>query len=288
MILGTGLIGGVQLPAAENPRECTVKGVRFVLHEDHRWLLPIAHAAQERGLLPKPCNLVCFDLHHDALPPRSLPELRAVRESLSVSDVVRLCSQDLSKNDDDWLKAGMELGMFGDAVIFGVEGASDANTYRTYRDHLGGEHMIEMLSRPRSALAYQGSLSDRARNGALERIWDVLGWQILHQVFEFLPDRPRILLSIDLDYFAVRWDDYTFPWPDEVFEREILAASDYWSTQGWTGKAFVQGLAEKAGLVAICRESECTGGPEKSRLILSKLDECVFDGALGFDADTRA
>jgi hypothetical protein len=285
--LDTGLIGRLQLPARENPSEWTVGGVRFVLHEDHRWLLPIAHAAQEQGLLPKPCTLVSFDLHHDALDPRCLAELCAARESLTVNDVVRLCGQSLSRNDDDWVKAGMELGMFGDAVIFGVRDTSDRHRYRTYRDDLDREHMIEMLERPHSALAYQGSLSDRARRGALERIWDVLGWQIVHQIFEFLPDRPRILLSIDLDYFAVGWDDYTFPWPDEVFERELLAASDYWSTQGWTGKAFVQGLVEKAGLVAICRESACTGGPEKSRLILSKLDQRVFDGKLGFYSGAR-
>jgi len=285
--LTRGLIRGLQLPTPENPIEWTVAGVRFVLHEDHRWLLPIAHVAQEQGLLPKPCTLVVFDLHHDALVPSCLPELRAGRENLTVEDVIRLCGQNLSKNDDDWLKAGMELGLFGDAVIFGVEDTSDRDKYRIYRDDLDREHRIDMLQRPRGALAYQGSLSDRARSGALERIWNVLGWQILDQLFEFLPDRPKILLSIDLDYFAVRWGDYTFPWPDEVFEREFLVASDYWSTQGWTGKAFVRGMVEKAGLVAICRESACTGGPEKSRLILSKLDEYVFDAGAGLDSGTR-
>jgi hypothetical protein len=287
MTLDTGLIGRLQLPARENLSEWTVGGVRFVLHEDHRWLLPIAHAAQEQGLLPKPCTLVMFDLHHDALEPRCLPGLRAARERLTVNDVVRLCGQNLSSNDDDWLKAGMELRMFGDAVIFGVEDTSDRDRYRTYRADLAREHTIDMLERPGSALGYQGSLSDRARSGALERIWNVLGWQILDCVFEFLPDQPRILLTIDLDYFAVRWDDYTFPWPDEVFNKEFLAASDYSSTQGWTGKAFLRGLVEKAGLVAICRESACTGGLEKSRFILSKLDEYVFDGDLGFDSGTR-
>lgn len=258
-----------------------------MLHDDHRWLLPIAHAAQEQGLLPKPCTLVMFDLHHDADDPHCLPELHSARESLTADAVVRLCGQSLSTNDDDWLKAGMELGMFEDAVIFGVENTSNRDRYRTYLDNLGQEHMIVMLGRPRSELAYQGSLSDWFRRRALEPIWDLLGWQVLHQVFEVLPDQPRILLSIDLDYFAVQWEGYTFPWPDEVFKNEFLAVSGHWSTHGWTGKAFVQGLVKKAGLVGICRESACTGGPEKSRLCLSKLDEYVFDGDLGFDSGPR-
>lgn len=48
-------------------REIVVGDRRCLIHRDHRWTLVLLHWAQEQGLLPRPCNLVMFDAHHDAL-----------------------------------------------------------------------------------------------------------------------------------------------------------------------------------------------------------------------------
>jgi len=114
------------LPESENPKQTSVDGVPYILHEDHRWVLPIVHFAQQRGTLPKPCTVVMFDRHHDALDPskKSMDDLRRLRSTPTLQGVVSLCAEGLSKIDDDWLKAGMELGLFGHAVIFGVADSS--------------------------------------------------------------------------------------------------------------------------------------------------------------------
>jgi hypothetical protein len=60
------------LPGTENPKQTYADGVPYILHEDHRWLLPLAHFAQQQGMLPKPCTIIMFDRHHDALEARLL------------------------------------------------------------------------------------------------------------------------------------------------------------------------------------------------------------------------
>jgi hypothetical protein len=272
------------LPKSENPRQSTIDGTPYILHEDHRWVLPIVHFAQENGALPKPCTVIMFDTHHDALNPfgSAAAELKQLRASPSLQGVVALCEKSLSKNDDDWLKAGMELGFFGDAVILGVRDDSDQESFRFYEDHQGCRHRIEMTSRPVGNLDYQGHLSDVCRRSEFEPMWNMLGWELSDHRFHFLSGLPKILLTIDLDCFAIRWTDYLFQWPTKIFEREFLEPSRYWSTEGWTGKSFLQALAMKAGLVTIERETGCCGGAEESEGILRNLIHYGFDGRLSF------
>jgi len=274
------------LPERENPKEASVDGVPYILHEDHRWLLPIAHYAQQRGALPKPCTVIMFDRHHDALDPlkRSMDDLRRLRSAPTLEGVVSLCAEErLSKIDDDWLKAGMELGLFVDAVIFGVADRLSPDISTVYTDHNGDRHRIEMpYTLPRSALEYTGWLGDAFRKADLrnevQAAWEILGWDVSLKSLRFVPGLPKVLLTIDLDCFAIEWSDYIFPWPNKVFEREFLQIG----THDWTGQRFFQELAKKAGLVTFARESGCCGGPEDSASILENLIHYGFGGGFSF------
>ena len=117
-------------------RETSVGDRRCLIHRDHRWTLVLLHWAQEKGLLPRPCNLVMFDAHHDALEPACAGRLDRVRiEGLSAAILFDICTgarqndwdARLNPLDDDWVRAGMRLGLIRDAVIFGVhdEGGHD-------------------------------------------------------------------------------------------------------------------------------------------------------------------
>jgi hypothetical protein len=237
------------LPSTENPKQVFVDGVAYILYEDHRWLLPIVRCSQQKGALPKPCTVIMFDRHHDAVdPPKgAMEDLWRLRSEPSLQGAVSLCIESLRKTDD-WLKTGMELGFFGDALIFGVRDVSEVERYRFRVDHVGGQHRIEITSwLPRSSLAYQGHISDVIRRCEFEPMWKILGWEHRggDKRFRFLPSLPKILLIIDLDCFAIPWSDYVFAWPTKVFEAEFLESSEYWSTDGWTGRSFLQGLAKK-------------------------------------------
>jgi hypothetical protein len=109
-------------------------------------------------------------------------------------------------------------------------------------------------------------------------MWDILGWKVTYKDGSFLPDRPKILLTIDLDCFAIEWGEYVFAWPDKIFEGEFSKRARI----GWSGREYLEGLAKKAGLIAIARESECCDGPQDAQAILQSLIRYGFDDRLSF------
>lgn len=254
------------------------------VHNDHRFVLPLAHWAQVKGLLPRPCRLVTLDVHTDDVPPRkdgAREEIARVRAAgIDMPEMIGLTDYRLSELDDDWIVAGMELGMFSDAVIFGASAGGQGHGLVKFSDHTGQPHRIyRSHSLPGEAFGFQGDLSDGARSEELEPLWDILGWRAVDGRFE-LTHREPLLLSIDLDAFAMRWEDFTFAWRPEVWERRFLEPSDYFTTTGWTGKDFVRELLSFSGVVAIAREPSHCGGEDEAAQILEDLNEIVFDGNL--------
>jgi len=153
-----------------------------------------------------------FDAHHDALFPRS-PDARKHIASLRKSgyagkQLLDLCERDLCGLDDDWITAGMLLGIFSDGAIFGVRESltpasiTDASLcLRGYdlaelRDPDGVMHHIHMHGFPGGELGYQGDLSDQARAQELTPLWQTLDWGLTPCGFG-MSGKP-FLLSIDL------------------------------------------------------------------------------------------
>lgn len=264
-------------------RILSLREKHVVIYDDHRWILPLIFEAQEDKLVPRPCTLVTFDRHHDAivpLPPalEVITDIRA-RETNYV-DVVELVESNLSTNNNDWLRAGMELGILGDIINFGAR--ETRNVQAEFEDHLGNNRKIHFLNLPGGTLQHQGSLADIAKSEELQPIWDVLGWERNHPdgIFCFAKGRERIILDFDLDCFAMDWTDYLFPWDEEVWKEEFHKFSDYWSTKGLSGADVVNGLIDKAGLISIARSPIHCGGPAKVEKILSDVNRFLFYGEL--------
>jgi hypothetical protein len=256
-----------------------------VIYDDDRWLLPVLLAAQQDGLLPQPSLLVTFDQHEDSLPVRKglgpIPSIR--KEGYREATFVELVRDHLSPLDDDWIKAGMELGLISDVAAFGIQDYEGQRSEPTYTDHLGVTHRLFMeTGLPGRDLTFQGSLSDLARETALRSYWEVLGWEHSGRGgrFGFREELPKIILNVDLDCFAVYWREYRFPWPEEVFVKEFQDPSGYFSTRDLTGADFFCGLAERAGVITIAREPQYTGGEEKGALILQRVARHLFGGEL--------
>ncbi len=207
-------------------------------------------------------------------------DIRRIKEAeLTFDELVNLCKERLSNCDDDWVKAGMELGLIDDVVIFGVENGVSSSNLEKYEDQQGNVHKIKLLGLPREELGDRGDLSDIIRSEDLSEFWKILGWQFNHQ-FSFAQDGRKIVLDLDLDCFIVHWRSYRFPWPDEVFEKEFPISSKYQDTSGWTGKDFLNGLINKAALITIAREPDFCDGETKAIEILGKVNQFLFDGKL--------
>lgn len=257
-----------------------------LLHKEHRWVLPIIFYKQQKKILPHPCTLVTFDAHQDTLDPScSCKEdiLRIRKSGITFNEIVHLCQEKLRKCNDDWIKAGMELGLIGDAVIFwaGEEpNIGNLENLKEFKGLQGNIHKIKLLGLPGTELKCQGDLSDTARWESLSELWKILGWQYNSQ-FSFTEDERKILLDLDLDCFIVRWKGcYRFPWPDEVFKKEFRVQSKHQTTLGWTGKDFVDGLVNRAALLTIAREPDCCGNNKKANQVLGKVNYYLFDNKL--------
>ena len=94
------------------------------------------------------------------------------------------------------------------------------------------------------------------------------------------PSEEKIMLNFDLDAFSMNYEDFLFPWHRSVYERRFMKESDYSTTEGWTGKQFVQGLAEKAGAITIAREPDYCGGRDNMEQIFHDVNEIIFHNAI--------
>jgi len=259
-------------------REIQLGKCKCFVHKEHRWVLSIIYHAQGRGLLPRPCTLVMFDAHHDSKRPACMERIRRIRAAgITFDELVSLCKDSLSPLDDDWVMAGMELGLISDAVIFAGADLPAMEVPRRFTDHVGDVHRIELAALPGRELQYQGRLSDVARKKCLSELWSILGWRHAPaDGFAFAQKTGQILLDFDLDCFVVHWKEYYFPWPDEVFCNEFYRVSDYSSTKGWSGKRFLDGLVHRAAVVTVAMEPNHCGGEDKAQIILGKVGRFLF------------
>jgi len=254
------------------------------IHTEHRWVLPILRWAQEEARVPSPVALLLFDAHTDSTTPKCIRELERLRaKRFSADDLLRVCSEQLSERDDDWLKAGMELGLIGDAVVLGVSSGNFLQPHEcVYKDHVGKEHRIVAMGHPGDEFGHQGKLGNAGRVDEFAAGWRTLGWECSAAgVFRFAPNLGPVWLDVDLDSFVVHWDSFFLPWPAEVWEAKYLQESSYACTRGWTGQRFFEELLSHAGLVTIAREPSCCGDSRKAAQILADVDKYLLAGAIG-------
>lgn len=244
---------------------------RLHLHEDHRWVLPLIWQAQQDGSLPTPVKIVLFDRHPDAATPENLEALLEARQvGLSLQSLLSLCENTISPHDDDWIVAGIHLGLIDSVVIFGVDDRTGELPKRLDNGLILGRYDL-----PGKLLAPREDLTDLARAARLRNFWDALDWD--PTLPGFRPNTPPILLDIDLDCFAYAYRERVLAWDAAIFENEFEA--DY-SGNGWTGQRFFEALVERAGLITVCREAGCCGGEDNADLIWALAAEHLFEGKL--------
>jgi hypothetical protein len=271
-----------RLVEIDSLEQISIKDKTCFKHTSHRFTLPILLAAQRKGILPHPCKLICFDRHHDCRVPIELEKVKQIdAHSVDLSTFVDFCLHDLITLNDEWIIAGIELGMIDDVVMFGVRDTScPAISYNNiYESSQGKNHNVIIKSaHPGQMLDHQGEMADLCLAREQRTFWDILGWSRgSGGVFGVSDDQPPFLLDIDLDCFAFRWEDFVFPWPDEVYQARYLDESEYHTTRGLSGKIIFNELLKHAGMITIATEPGCCGSNEKSNKILQDLERLILD-----------
>jgi hypothetical protein len=87
----------------------------------------------------------------------------------------------------------------------------------------------------------------------------------------------KLLFDIDLDAFAMKWEDFLFAWRPEVWDKRFIHEADYFASAGWSGKRFVQELLPRVGLITVAREPLGCGGEAEMQQIFRDFNGFVFD-----------
>lgn len=272
----------LHLPADIYPNPLQrVCGTPAVVFRDHRWTLPAIFAAMEAGLVKLPVTVVSFDRHRDALTPADPASLTGFRGKWNMDALVRIVRDRLSARDDDWIPAGMELGIISDVVQFGIDDLREDEIAGIYKDAAGEIHRVYRLARPGEELAWKGALSDPEQPAAKAGLWKTSGWDAHTRKVE-PPD--GYVLDFDLDAFTFSWERYTFPYTEEIWKGEYLRPVQSSAGEDFTAAEFVRELARGAQLLTIATEPGFCGGAGNAERILEKLDKHIFCGELDTEA----
>lgn len=250
---------------------------QIFVHEVHRLTLSIVKIAQAQGVLPTPCTLIMFDFHNDLKSILNISKLDSIKESISLLDFIEYCKNDLSTANDDWVKAGFELGIFDDLIIFGLD-SEQTIKYSSYSDSKKRNHNIKAFEcLPYDLLGSRDDLCDIAHYEDNLDLFKILDWgKIPNNGFGFLSDNIKFCLSIDLDCFTIHHKDMIIPWHDNLFKNKFFDMN----CLGWSGYNFIQKLLTKTGIISIAREPIHLGSKENEKEILSQVNKYLFNSQL--------
>jgi len=253
-----------------------------IVFRDHRWTLPVIYRAAELGLISLPVRLVTFDRHRDSLVPEDDNKILDTfrRRPKGFDELIHIVKFHLSPRDDDWIIAGMELGLISDVIQFGSGSGASEDCCRDHKDCRGDSHRIFHLGRPVSEISYKGALADVSHAAAAAGLWETL--ELSQERCEFAGGDP-LVFDIDLDYFTLAWEKYTLPYNDELFRGEFLTDCQSARYDDCRPTDLVKNLVEHAGIVSIATEPQFCDGVEKTRSILSNMNRYLFDSQLDID-----
>lgn len=260
-----------ELNKRANVRVKEFKGKDIVIYEDHRYLLNVLYHARSEAVLTGPVDLVRFDLHYDDLIP-STEALKKIAEYRSETPDLRefwnFTEFDLKSDDDDWLRAGYELGWIGNNILFNV--CSGDYMPQVHKDKEGNEHHLTDMGYIWEAIERKGSLRQADEKNA--SAFDMIGWD----GNEFKDEYKPYVLDIDLDAFSVEIFGERMACPEEVLLNHLRRKNQF----PYNSLQFMEKLIERSLFVSICTESLYCGGIAEAHKILSFLDRNLFGNQL--------
>lgn len=240
----------------------------IVLYNDHRCLLNVLYEAkQEFGGVH---DVFYFDYHDDANDlttdeRKGVIYLGANYLLRDLWDFVEFVS---ASDDGSWLKAGLELNLINNAIVFGAEEHSNIQTVgpKLYRDMQSRPHLIDCIKDV-------GDWTERYY--CYDR---VSGYQ--KKQVDLINHSSKFVLDFDLDCFSsgIRCVagglgiGSTIAVPEVLFKKFVNKTSV---------KKLLDYLISKANVITICMEPGCCGGFGESYRILYLLDRYLFGGAIG-------
>lgn len=255
----------------------------IILYDDHRSILNVLFETKKLGLFSTTPNIIFFDKHDDACNPqisaKDLFEKWGIERIEDVSSRIfwSFVEFELSGVDDDWLLAGMELGLINHAVVIGQEENTNIHDMNNMFESSDGKlHELFDISHLDWSIGSRGCLGDNViKEGYYENVRNIFEYnQPPYGRYDKFSREVTVpfVLDFDLDCFTTECDNKTYAWPEDIFKKKYVYNEDV--------QYFMHRLINRSTIITICREPTCCGGLGESNKILGYLDHYFFDGCL--------
>lgn len=256
----------------------------IILYDDHRSILNVLFEAKKLNKFGTTPNIIFFDRHDDACNPNlnanELLQRWGVNEIEKVSsrDFWSFVEFDLSGLDDDWLLAGMELGLINHAVVIGQnENHNICNMNNMFESSDGIHHELFDISHIDWSIESRGCLGDNViKKDYYENVRNIFEYnQPPYGRYDKFSKEVTIpfVLDFDLDCFTTECEDKRYAWPEDIFKKKYINNEEV--------LYFMHSVIKRSTIITICREPVCCGGIGESNKILGYLDRYFFNGCLG-------
>ncbi|HLP37732.1 UPF0489 family protein [Lacibacter sp.] len=252
-----------------------------VIYEDHRTILSVLYFLKEQEKLQDSFDIVMFDYHDDYLnpSPTALKKIFSFLKKPSQEKLNEIVEYHLSTLDDDWVKAGMELGLINNVFLFNSE-QSSLGLRNQYDTQKFGKKFMYNIGPVWGALGFQGALN-YLPDKTFQPLWNDFGWNLNNGKFQFHPNRKKYILDIDLDCFSTKILGRTIAIPEEVLQLKLTEYCPNTYHHYHSAYEFMLDLLKNSELATICFESECCGGIRESHKIFNWADGLFFENELG-------
>lgn len=255
-----------------------------IIYEDHRTILNVLFHVSMLNQLTEPLDIVMFDYHDDFCHPSesALLKIDEFLKNPSAEELLKIVEFDLKFLDDDWVKAGMELGLIGNVFLFNAE-RCNIGIREEYVTNKFGSHYMYNMGNVWEAISFEGKLNDITKSEINKDLWNDLGWELKGGKFNFKKKRKKFILDIDLDCFSTHKLNKTIAIPKKVIVPMLTNSiySDYHHYK--SPLEFILQLKKDSEFVTMCFENGCCGGYRQAFKIFNMVDELFFDGQLGED-----
>ena len=158
----------------------------IILYDDHRSILNVLFETKKLGLFSTTPNMIFFDKHDDACNPRinakDLFEKWGIERIEDVSSRIfwSFVEFELSGVDDDWLLAGMELGLINHAVVIGQEENTNIHDMNNMFESSDGIlHELFDISHLDWSIGSRGCLGDNViKEGYYENVRNIFEYRV--------------------------------------------------------------------------------------------------------------
>lgn len=252
-----------------------------IIYEDHRTIINVLYFLKNKRDLNESVDLIMLDNHDDFCNPRkdTIEKIIQFLDSPNPRNLNEIVEFDLNHLDDDWVKAGMELGLINNVFLFNSD-ESTINFREEYITQNFGTKYFYNLENVWSALGHRGVLNDLIKK-EYKVLWDDFGWELNNGKFDFKKDRRKFIFDIDLDCFTTRILDKTIAIPEEIIIEKLTEQSRKSYHYYYSSQQFIKQLIRDAEMVTICYENGCCGGIRESQKIFNLVDHLLFDNEIG-------